>query len=146
MDPSVDLTPRSDQILPHSAPAPSDDVHYAFAGPTPATILLPSISRLAPPTLRPPKVRRRPSTASSAEEKRDLLPPARSMGDLTPSACSPISDAADFYPPWVPNGKSKDRRSVSHEDRSIQDMNRKAHAAVAGLRAEASRLTGLGES
>ena len=142
MDPSFDLS-RSEQIYPLSPSAPSDDIHYALSVPTSATILLPAISRLAPPPSRPAKIRRRPSTASPAQDKRDFLPPAPSMGDLTPSAYSSIADVCEVGRSSSSAGR-KDRRSASCEDRSIQDMSRQAQAAVAGLRAEASRLAGLG--
>nr|VWO95876.1 Uncharacterized protein [Ganoderma boninense] len=37
----------------------------------------------------------------------------------------------------------RDHRSATYDDFTLEEMNRKAHAAVAGLRAEASRLAGV---
>ena len=132
---------RSDQIVPPIPSLSSDQLSYSLAAANSPTFFVPNISRLAPP----PKLsrsNRRPSTASSAEDKQNILPPAPPMGELTPSAFSTSTDSLVVGKTGSPD--PKEGRSASYRDGSIQEMNRRAHAAVAGLRAEASRLAGVG--
>lgn len=135
---------RSEQIVPELPPVPStDDLPYSLAVTTPPTILLSTISRLAPP-LKTPRFKRRPSTASSAKDKHDLLPPAPSPGDSSTSVHLSVVDG--IVGNKVALSDSNEPRSATYEDSTLDEMNRKAHAAVAGLRAEASRLAGVGAS
>ncbi|KAI0329100.1 hypothetical protein GY45DRAFT_1253663, partial [Cubamyces sp. BRFM 1775] len=135
---------RSDQIPPALS---QDDLHSSVAAANPHTILLPSLPHLPRhPKHHPRRPSRRPSTASSAEDKHHLLPPAPSMGELSPSAYSVLSDSpGPGGRPWSPDVRDQLPPPVSApcDEASIQEMNRKAHAAVAGLRAEVSRLSGV---
>lgn len=80
---------------------------------------------------------RRPSTASSAEERFAILP-ASSPGE-SPTPVSTTSTGSQEGERGRPGTESP------MSETSIQEMNRRAHAAVAGLRAEASKLAGAGE-
>ena len=81
---------------------------------------------------------RRPSTASSAEEKYTRLPSSSSSPvDLSSTAISTPSLGSQDGD----NGSSLD----GSERPSLHEVNRRAIEAVAGLRAEASRLAGAGE-
>lgn len=79
---------------------------------------------------------RRPSTASSAEEKTVLLP-SSSFGDQISPGSSPKQ------PSMLTT--EADSRPVNNERPSIEELNRRAHATITGLREEASRLSGAGE-
>ncbi|KAI0749488.1 hypothetical protein C8Q80DRAFT_627605 [Daedaleopsis nitida] len=130
---------RSAQISPQLPSIQSEQLSYSLAAANTPTIFVPTISRLTPPS-RPPRPNRRPSTASSAEAKQQILPPAPPMGELTPSSYSLLPESAGLSK--VSSSETKDSRSGPFQDHPIQEMNRRAHAAVAGLRAEASRLSG----
>ncbi|KAI1797285.1 hypothetical protein LXA43DRAFT_406012 [Ganoderma leucocontextum] len=135
---------RSEQIVAELPPIQStDDLPYSLAVTNSPTILISTISRLAPP-LKVPRSKRRPSTASSAKDKHDLLPPAPSVGESSSSAHLSASDVVG----GIKAGSSdpKEHRSATYEGPTLEEMNRTAHAAVAGLRAEASRLAGIGPS
>ena len=133
---------RSAQILSQLPSIQSDQLSYSLTHPNPSAVVVPTIPRLATPS-KAPKFSRRPSTASSAEDKHTLLPPAPPSGDLAPSSASgAMHDSAGISKTWSP--KTLDGRRASYEDHTLQEMNRRAHAAVAGLRAEASRLAGVG--
>lgn len=133
---------RSEQIVPDLPPIQStDDFPYSLAVANPPTILLSTISRLAPPS-KPPRLKRRPSTASSAKDKHDLLPPAPLVGDSSSAVHLSVADVVGGNK--VVSSDPREHRSAAHEDSTLEEMNRKAHAAVAGLRAEASRLAGVG--
>ena len=133
---------RSEQIVPDLPPIqPTDDFPYSLAVANPPTILLSTISRLVPPS-KSPRLKRRPSTASSAKDKHDLLPLAPSVGDSSSPAHLSVVDVVGGI--RVASSDSREHRSAAHEDPTLEEMNRKAHAAVAGLRAEASRLAGVG--
>ncbi len=137
---------RSEQIVPDLPPVQStatDDLPYTLAVSNPPTILLSTISRLAPP-LKAPRSKRRPSTASSAKDKHDLLPPAPSVGDSSSSIH--LSALGVVEGNKAVSSDPREHRSAAYEDPTLEEMNRKAHAAVAGLRAEASRLAGVGAS
>ncbi|KAI0711960.1 hypothetical protein C8T65DRAFT_739414 [Cerioporus squamosus] len=129
---------QSAQILSQLPSIQSDHLSYSLTASSPPPIIVPTIPRLATPS-KPPRITRRPSTASSAEDKHSLLPPAPPMGELSPSASSSMQDSPGISKTWSP----RDGRRASYEDHTLQEMNRRAHAAVAGLRAEASRLAGL---
>ncbi|PIL35743.1 hypothetical protein GSI_02473 [Ganoderma sinense ZZ0214-1] len=132
---------RSEQIVPDLPPIQStDDLPYSLALANPPTILLSTISRLAPPS-KTPRLKRRPSTASSAKDKHDLLPPAPSPGDSSSTVHLSVVDVTGGNK--VASSDPGDPRSAPYEDSTLEEMNRKAHAAVAGLRAEASRLAGV---
>ncbi|CAL1716850.1 unnamed protein product [Somion occarium] len=89
-----------------------------------------SIPRLSlGPKPSKPKLRR-PSTASSAEDKSILLPTSFVCDQLS------VGTSSDHYRTPSPEGES----TSVNEKPSIEEVNRRAHAAVAGLRAEASRL------
>ena len=126
---------RSDEI-PSVAPVPSlKDVSF-LAGTAPHITLSPA-PRLPLPQKPQRGQLRRPSTASSAEEKYTLLP-SSSAGDTAPSLSSASSGSQE--------GERIRMNSESPlSETSIQEVNRKAHQAVAGLRAEASKLAGGGE-
>lgn len=133
---------RSEQIVPELPSILSPDgLSYSLAVADHPTVLVPSISRLASPVkLTRPK--RRPSTASSAKDKHDLLPPASSMGDWSPSAHLSASYPEGSSRTGLPDAQ-ENKSAPSHRD-TFAEMNRKVHAAVAGLRAEAFRLAGTG--
>ncbi|KAH8100919.1 Fph type histidine kinase [Cristinia sonorae] len=100
-----------------------------------------SIPRLAFPSRSPPKGKiRRPSTASSAEERSARLPSSSSNSS---EHLSPMSTPGLGM--WNTNGNLPSEGDAVNplpmEKLSLEEMNRKAHAAVAGLRAEASRLS-----
>ncbi|KAI0768141.1 hypothetical protein BD413DRAFT_567029 [Trametes elegans] len=140
---------RSDQILPAIHP---DDLSRSLAAANPHTIIVPAVPHIPRQLKQPPRrPTRRPSTASSAEDKYNLLPPVPSMGDLSSSTYSsfaelPHTGQGDKVD-WSPQLRDRSNRpsSATFEDASIQEMNRRATAAVAGLRAEASRLSGIDE-
>ncbi|KAI9000648.1 hypothetical protein BD414DRAFT_405714 [Trametes punicea] len=150
---------RSDQIPPALHP---DDLNRSLAAANPHTIILPSLPHLPRhPKHTPRRANTRPSTARSAQDKHNRLPPLpSSMGDLSPTAYSSLSDRDSSTPEAIPKSALPDVRLPSHpqlhhqlhsssapapcDDASIQEMNRKAHAVVADFRAEASRLSGLG--
>lgn len=134
---------RSAQILPQLPSIPSEPLSYSLAASDPPSLLVASISRLAPLT-KTPRANRRPSTASSAEDKPSILPPAPPMGDLTPSQYSSPPDSVASSKSWSPD--RKEGRAVSYHNHTIREMNQKANAAVAGLRAQASRLASIGAS
>ncbi|KAK7690600.1 hypothetical protein QCA50_005699 [Cerrena zonata] len=75
---------------------------------------------------------RRPSTASSAEEKTVLLP-SSSSGDQISPGTSPKQHI------MLP---SEPEPSPVNAKPSIEEINRRVHATVAGIRAEASLLSG----
>lgn len=82
---------------------------------------------------------RRPSTASSAEERSVRLPSSSSGSDhLSPMSTPGVSYSDGLYQP-------EPSLSGPTERVSLEEMNRRAHAAVVNLRAEASRLSGAGE-
>ncbi|KAI0833278.1 hypothetical protein BC628DRAFT_6959 [Trametes gibbosa] len=146
---------RSDQILSTLHP---DDLSRSLAAANPHTVLLPPLPHLPrlPQKQQSRKVVRRPSTASSAEDKYNLLPPLQPMGDLASAAGSPLSDSsslgAHVWSPGLHASQSQYPSSTSVSaptptflsDAALQEMNRRAHDAVAGLRQEACRLTGPG--
>ncbi|KAI0360051.1 hypothetical protein OH77DRAFT_1394230, partial [Trametes cingulata] len=156
MDDRPHTTPhRSHQILANLPPLRNhDDLSRSLAEANPHTTLLPALPHIPKSAHhhhhhhakhQSRKASRRPSTASSAEEKHNLLPPVQQMGDLSPSAYSPLSDSSGVGgQAWSPVSKHH-HVSVSNplDEASLQEMNRRAHAAVAGLRAEASRLSGV---
>ncbi|KAI0370374.1 hypothetical protein BV20DRAFT_944089, partial [Pilatotrama ljubarskyi] len=140
----------SHQILGNLPPFRNhDDLSRSLAEANPHTTLLPSLPHI--PKSRHPrhqsrKPTRRPSTASSAEEKHHLLPPVQQMGDLSPSTYSPFSDSSGAGgQAWSSSSNHQHNHSAPTplNEASLQEMNRRANAAVAGLRAEASRLAGL---
>ncbi|EIW57381.1 uncharacterized protein TRAVEDRAFT_48422, partial [Trametes versicolor FP-101664 SS1] len=139
---------RSDLILPQIPALHPDGLSRSLADANPHAVLLPSplphIPR-HPPKPPPRKPSRRPSTASSAEDKYNILPPVQGMGDVSPSACSPLSDSSSYGGRAWSTSSRGHQSSVSApiDDAALQEMNKRAHAAVAGLRAEASRLSGL---
>ncbi len=133
---------QSAQILSQLAPIQADHLSYSLTASTRPDIIVPTIPRLATPP-RPSRPTRRPSTASSAQDKHTLLPPAPPMGELSHSP-SPMQDSAGSSKTRSP--QLRDGRRASYEDHTLRDMNRRAHAAVAGLRAEASRLASTGAS
>ena len=134
---------RSEQIVPElPSILPTEDLPDSLSLTNHPTVLFANISRLAPPG-KPPRFKRRPSTASSAEDKLDLLPQAPAMGDWSPSAFSSVSSPDSAVTSKAKPPDAQEHRSSS-QDQTLEEMNRKAHAAVAGLRAEASRLAGLG--
>ncbi|KAI0077875.1 hypothetical protein K474DRAFT_1706914 [Panus rudis PR-1116 ss-1] len=80
---------------------------------------------------------RRPSTASSAEERSILLPAG---GDpISPGSTVSSEDSR------MPYLDSRRESPFITQKPSIEEVNRRAHEAVAGLRAEASRLAGAVE-
>ena len=119
---------------PGSLAVPSlalNDISLPLATAVPS-LPLPRLSLNAKPGR--PKYRR-PSTASSAEDKSVLLP-SSSIGDQISPGSSP-KQLSMLTP-------ESDRLYVNAKP-SIEEINRRAHAAVAGLRAEVSRLSGAGE-
>ncbi|KAI0649337.1 hypothetical protein C8Q79DRAFT_903069 [Trametes meyenii] len=138
---------RSDRILPALH---ADDISRTLAAANPHALLvpaLPHIPRHPNPKPTPRRSSRRPSTASSAEDKHNLLPPVSSMGDLSPSAYIPeVSDTPGLGSKVRSlHTRDQDPASALYSDSAIEEVNRRANAAVAGLRAEASRLQGIGE-
>ncbi|OJT04860.1 Sensor histidine kinase AruS [Trametes pubescens] len=140
---------RSDLILPQIPALHPDGLSRSLADANPHAVLLPSplpsIPR-HPPKPSPRKPARRPSTASSAEDKCIILPPVQAMGDASPSACSPLSDTSSYGGRAWSTSSRGHHSSVSApvDEGALREMNKRATAAVAGLRAEASRLSGLG--
>ncbi|KAI0671526.1 hypothetical protein C8Q78DRAFT_942498, partial [Trametes maxima] len=136
---------RSDQILPALHP---DDLSRTLAAANPHALLVPSLPHIPRHTNPKQTVRRstrRPSTASSAEDKHNLLPPVPSMGDLSPSvyASEPSDSPGRGVKVWSPHPRDQQPAPVLYTDGAIEEVNRRASAAVAGLRAEASRLQGI---
>ncbi|TFY51631.1 hypothetical protein EVJ58_g10462 [Rhodofomes roseus] len=103
---------------------------------TPYVVLRPIPNIALPVRKRPP---RRPSTASSAEERGMLLPSSGSLSttDLSITAVTPASDGEEASECAV---DPEPRKCDFTDDARILEMNRRAHAAVEGLREEASRL------
>ncbi|GJE94509.1 Signal transduction histidine kinase [Phanerochaete sordida] len=128
--PAVLSRSRSDEAPQPSTSAPSlKDV--AFLAATAPHITLSPAPRLPLPARSHKGPLRRPSTASSAEEKFTLLP----SSDLGTPGSTASSDSYD--------GERMRLGSESPlSEASIQEVNRRAHAAMAGLRAEASKLSG----
>lgn len=132
--------PRSDQPV---TPTPSfaiNDISLSLAASIPHI----SLPRLPLPSRTSSQGKpRRPSTASSAEERSARLPSSSSTSsDHHSSASTPAISS------WAPSSLHADRpppTGVFMEKMSLEEMNRRAHAAVAGLRAEASRLSAAGE-
>ncbi|KZT07710.1 uncharacterized protein LAESUDRAFT_724704 [Laetiporus sulphureus 93-53] len=140
----------SQRPLPAPTPTPAalslDDLSRSLNLPhNTAAYTLPTIPRLALQAKTTHRPIRRPSTASSAEERPSLLPSSPSPAVSFSSTCAPcgVHDAA-----YAPDSDADTRSSMpplmpsvdGPEDASISEMNRRAHAAVEGLRAEASRL------
>ncbi|THH29988.1 hypothetical protein EUX98_g4200 [Antrodiella citrinella] len=82
---------------------------------------------------------RRPSTASSVEERSPRLPSSYSSDHIStmPTPGLGTWNTNSLVPP-----DADVSASLPIEKLSLDEMNRKANAAVAGLRAEASRLSG----
>ncbi|KAH9856540.1 hypothetical protein C2E23DRAFT_721878 [Lenzites betulinus] len=144
---------RSDQILSSLHP---EDLSRSLAAANPHTVLLPPLPHIprVPQKQQNKKVIRRPSTASSAEDKHNLLPPLQPMGDLPSAAGSPLSESSSLGARvWSPAPRASQSPlsapvpAPAHthlNDAALQEMNRRAYEAVEGLRAEASRLAGTG--
>ena len=128
-------TTQSSEVPP-SITVPSltiNDLSFSLTAGAPH-IAISQASLLALPAKSPRQKLRRPSTASSAEEKSPQLPCSLSSRDLSTTTMGvqeggPAPTHVDISPP---------------DQMSLQEMNRRAHEAVAGLRAEASRLAGSG--
>lgn len=114
------------------------DVSLSLTNTAPYIAVSPT-ARLSLPVQQTKSTPRRPSTASAAEERCMRLP-SSSPGDLSTSSPAPSSSIPDEDSEGVVNGEEESPDKVS-----IQEVNRRAMAAVAGLRAEASRLAGAGE-
>ena len=127
---------RSDEVSASASVRSLKDLSYSLTATAPH-ITLSSAPRLPLPQKPQRGQPRRPSTASSAEDKFALLP-SSSPGE-SPTPVSTIST----------DSREGERMGLGTEspvsETSIQEMNRRAHAAVAGLRAEASKLAGAGE-
>lgn len=127
---------RSNDVPPVASVPSLKDVSFSLTTSAPHITLSPA-PRLPLPQKSQRTQPRRPSTASSAEERFAILP-ASSPGE-SPTPVSTTSTGS----------QEGERMSLGVEfpmsDTSIQEMNRRAHAAVAGLRAEASKLAGAGE-
>lgn len=89
---------------------------------------------------------RRPSTASSAEERLGgmLLPscPSPSSSDLCGTTVAQAPDAEEAI---ESTREAEPVKPDIYDDARILEMNRRAHAAVEGLQEEASRLAYSGE-
>ncbi|TCD67142.1 His Kinase A domain containing protein [Steccherinum ochraceum] len=132
---SAHRTRSEDQPISPAAQVPSlaiNDFSLSLATTVPHI----SLPRIPLPNKTPSSSKnkiRRPSTASSVEERSARLPSSSNTSSpdhLTPSHTPGLDVGVDSLP---------------MEKLSLEDMNRKAHAAMAGLRAEASRLSGAGE-
>ncbi|KAL4252318.1 hypothetical protein ABKN59_002599 [Abortiporus biennis] len=113
---------------------------------------IPTLPRLNHPTKQSTRAKpRRPSTASSAEDKHPLLPSAPDLFSSTqlPSSSSASSDTSVgmIMPQCKSFAAPSDRQNQmenslrSQRPSSLQEVNKRAHEAIAGLRAEASRLS-----
>ena len=122
--------------VPASISVPSltiNDLSFSLTASAPH-IAISQGSLLPLPAKTPKRKLRRPSTASSAEEKGPRLPSSLSSKDILSSHMS-VQEVETM---------ARDANTTPPDEMSIQEMNRRAHAAVAGLRAEASRLAGAG--
>ncbi|CCM04965.1 uncharacterized protein FIBRA_07162 [Fibroporia radiculosa] len=115
----------------------------AAAAPYPVLPPIPRLSLPARPTgHRPP---RRPSTASSIEERSILLPCSVSPSPSDPLSCTAVTPATHSVTSSIDGDPADPRKFDFVEDAPICEINRRAHAAVEGIRAEASRLSTTGE-
>lgn len=142
-----DLMETTSEPKYSSSDEPSSSLHSNFAlnnlslslaSATVSHIGLSSSSRLLIPK-GSNRLTRRPSTASSAEEKSVLLPSSSFVVESSSRGyATTISSPASFSSPNVMDQSRADDRG---ESSSVREFNRRANVALADLRAEASRLS-----
>lgn len=131
---------REPQLPPTSSSVPTfslNDLSLSFISTAAPQLALPTIARPPLPARSGSgRAIRRPSTASSAEDKITRLPSTSTAGEQSP-ASTPGAEASD--------ATHGDTNADTYDLSTMQEMNRRANAAVAGLRAEVSRLAGIGK-
>lgn len=135
---------ESDQPAASVSSLSLNDISLSISAPS-ASYSLPSIPRISLPTKGTSRPPRRPSTASSAQERVTLIPSSSlsSTSELTSTTVTPACASGESS---AVTDASEPQKTYYTDDAPIREMNRRAHAAVEGLRAEASRLSNPGKS